>query len=350
MIMKAITVNGPNDITMDNVSIRALKEDEVLIKVAYAGICATDLAIYTGETDFVRKGLITYPCRIGHEWSGVVEAIGKSVTKFKKGDNVVTDNGVSCGECTMCTEGKYFECTNLKSVGTINCWDGCFAEYMIMPQRHTYSISPSLSLKEAALAEPLSISLASVKKYSVDKSTTVAIIGTGAIGLGSAALCSKLGANKIIVIGRTEYKLQKAKECGATHIINSRKENVYKSIYEITNNQGVDFVIETSGGKETVMQSIDIVKAKGTVALAAFYEKTISNFNVDTLVQKQVEVKGVMGEFGLVPAACRILEDGLPVTGIITQCIEFDNVPEYFRKAHETSKERIKVLVKVSNI
>ena len=100
---------------------RPLKKDEVLIRVAWTGICATDLAIYTGESSFVKSGEIKYPCRIGHEWSGIVEEVGENVTKFKKGDRVITDNGVSCGECDNCKCGDRFACTEIMSVGTINC-------------------------------------------------------------------------------------------------------------------------------------------------------------------------------------------------------------------------------------
>ncbi len=349
MKMKAITVRGPENISMDDVDIRELKDNEILIKVAYAGICATDLAIFTGESSFVKKGLITYPCRIGHEWSGVVEKTGKNVTKFKKGDRVITDNGVSCGECDACQKEDYASCNNKRSVGTINCWDGCFAEYMIMPEFHTYHMAPELSLKEAALAEPLSISLGALRKCTISNNT-VAIIGTGAIGLGCAALADKMGAKNIVVIGRTPFKLERAKECGAHYVINARTEDVCKRIFEITDGIGVDVVIETSGGKETVMQSLDIVKRKGTVILAAFYEKAINDLLIDTLVGKEVTVKGVMGEMGLVPAACRELEKGLRVSGMITHCIDFNDVPEFFRHCRETSGDRIKAIVRITDM
>ena len=339
--MRAIVVKGPHNIQMEEVDIRPLKDGEILIKVVYAGICATDLAIYTSETSFVEKGLITYPCRIGHEWSGIVEALGKDVKDFKKGDRVITDNGVSCGECIECQKGNYGLCPNTMSVGTINCWDGCFADYMIMPDRHTYHIADSLSLKEAVLSEPLSISLASLKKCNITKDTKLAIIGTGSIGLGTVALASFLGAGKITVIGRTDFKLEKAKECGANYIINSKREDLAKDL-------DFDYVIETSGNPETVMQAIDIVKKRGSVILAGFYERPLDSFNIDTLVEKEVILKGVMGEYGLVPEVAKYLEKGLKVSSIITHCIDFDETCDFFRNQKSSAKERIKALVKIN--
>ena len=323
--MKAITVYGPGDMRIEDVPLRPLKKDEVLVRVAWTGICATDLSIYTGESSFIKSG---------HEWSGIVEEVGESVTKFKKGDRVITDNGVSCGECDNCRCGDRFACTEIMSVGTINCWDGCYAEYMYMPECHTYPLADSVSLEEAALAEPLSIALGAVKKYEIRPETTVAVIGTGSIALGAAALASVKGAKQVVVIG-------------ATHIINSTRENAQERLREITGGKGADFVIEASGGPTTVEDAMRLAVRRGTVALLAFYERTLDAFPIDTLVSKELTVKGVMGGFGLVPEAAEYLAKGLPVEGMVTHRIEFSEVPAFFARAAETGGERIKALVRI---
>lgn len=105
--MKAIIVNEPCDIRMVDVKKPQTGSNDVLIKVAYSGICGTDLAILGGDMSFVRDGLIKYPVRIGHEWSGIVEEFGEDVKGFKKGDRVVADNAVSCGQCGQCENGSY---------------------------------------------------------------------------------------------------------------------------------------------------------------------------------------------------------------------------------------------------
>ena len=97
--MKALIIEDMNKAVIRDVPVRELEPDEILCRVSYCGICGTDIAIYTGETNFVRDGLIKYPVRIGHEWSGVVAATGNAVTKFKPGDRVVSDNGITCRKC-----------------------------------------------------------------------------------------------------------------------------------------------------------------------------------------------------------------------------------------------------------
>ena len=196
--MKALVAEGPHKAAFRDVELRPIKDNELLIKVKRAGICATDNAIYTGDCMFVRDGSIVYPCRFGHEWSGVVEKVGKDVTDFKAGDRVICDNGVSCGECDACKEGRYDDCVNVKSVGTVNCWDGCFAEYMIMPVYHVYHIADSMSFDAAALLEPISIAYEAFKRTKLTKDSTVVITGTGAIAMGAVALAKYYGAGQIV--------------------------------------------------------------------------------------------------------------------------------------------------------
>ena len=108
--MKALVVESPRHAVFKDIPTPVPQGHEVLAKVVRAGICGTDNAIYTGDCSFVRDGLIKYPVRFGHEWSGVVEAVGSEVTDFKKGDRIVSDNGVSCGKCPACLEKRYGDC------------------------------------------------------------------------------------------------------------------------------------------------------------------------------------------------------------------------------------------------
>ena len=126
--MRAFQIDGPGVVSEISVPVPEIAEDEVLIRIAYSGICATDYEILGGEMALIREGKIRYPVRFGHEWSGTVEKVGGKVTKFKPGDHVLSDSGISCGKCPVCKEGRYFSCKNKRSVGTVNCWDGSFAE------------------------------------------------------------------------------------------------------------------------------------------------------------------------------------------------------------------------------
>ena len=127
--MKALIALEPNNTQYVEVEKPKAEKDMVVVKVSKAGICATDFSIYTGECSFVKDGSIKYPVRFGHEWVGIVESVGSDVKNLKPGDTVVSDSGITCGVCDACKKGDYVNCPEIKSLGTVNTWDGCFAEY-----------------------------------------------------------------------------------------------------------------------------------------------------------------------------------------------------------------------------
>ncbi len=346
--MKAIVVETAHSIAIQEVTMRPIGEKEVLIRVIWAGICATDLAIYSGDCRFAQPGGIRYPCRIGHEWSGIVEQVGEKVTRFQKGDRVIADNTVSCGVCSFCRRGEYDKCEHTRCVGTIRCWDGCFAEYMYMPEHHVYLVPTGLSLEDAALAEPASIGLGAVEKFPIGPRSQVAVLGTGAIALSAAACARQMGAERVIVIGRNDCKLQIALECGATDILSCEKQDPVSEVLRLTGGAGADFVIEASGAAEHVLTSMRAVRQRGTIALVAFYEQDIERFDADYLVSKELRIVGIMGEIGLPAKAADYIAHGLRIKPAVTRRIAFEEIPDYFRQAKDFRKQDIKVLVKMS--
>ena len=148
--MKALIAKEPGVVEFIEVDKPKCGPRDVISKVSYAGICATDIALITGKTMFVESGLAKYPIRIGHEWSGIVREVGEEIHHVKVGDHVVADDGVPCFNCPDCYVGNFTQCQNSRSVGTINCYDGCFAEYMKMPGALVYKLSDGVDMQSAA--------------------------------------------------------------------------------------------------------------------------------------------------------------------------------------------------------
>ena len=344
MNMQVFLVEEPYKARIIEIPPRPLKKDEVLVKVACAGICGTDLSIYTGETDFVRQGLVQYPARIGHEWSGIVSETGTDVLNFKKGDRVIGDNGVSCGQCDACLRGDYDSCPDVKSVGTINCWDGCFAEYIIMPARHLFRLPDLLSFEEAALIEPATISYIALKKNDL-AGKTVVIIGTGPIGMAALPIARHLGAKNVVMIGRTSSKLDIALKMGATHVIRSTIENVDDRISKITCGKGAEIILEASGDLSAIRQSMDIVSRSGFIYLLAFYEKAFSGVEIDKFSIKEASLAGVIGKFGIAGELMHMICDAkIDLLPMVTSHIRFDEIQQVLENARQM-KDRIKILV-----
>lgn len=346
--MKALVISGPGEARMIETEIPCTSPDHVLVKVAFSGICGTDLAIFSGDMSLIRDGLIKYPVRIGHEWSGVVEKVGNKVVDFKPGDRVVSDSGVSCGECRHCLMKDYKSCENTRSLGTVNCWDGSFAEYIIIPERHLFKLSDNISLEEGVLIEPATIALAGLKKCNINKESTVLIIGTGAIGLSAIPLAKEMGAGRVIVSGRKTYKLDVAKLMGADVIVNSTREDLNAVVLKETNGKGADAIIETSGNISVINQSVDALRYEGIIALIGFYETNLHDFNIDKFVMKCAQMKGVLGEFGSPQEVINMRKSGkFSFLPLITHRFDFDDVIDAIKTAEEKNDTKIKMLVKI---
>lgn len=322
------------------------KANEVLIKIHYCGVCGTDQDLFSGDCSFTQNGQVTYPVRLGHEWSGVVEAVGSDVTRFKPGDRVVGDNAVCCGECEACLKGDFGHCRNTRNVGTINpIYDGAFAEYFILPDYHVYKIPDTLPLKEAALCEPLSVARGATKKMDITPESTVVVIGTGCIGLSAAVLAKCAGAGQVFLLGKNNEKLRSAERLGVI-TVNVKECDPVALILSKTGGKGADFVIECSGAEGTLTQAISVAMRKGKIALIGFYEKKEKEIDIDKIVTNELSIIGIMGEYGNIGEVLTVLEEHKPsLLPLITDELPFEEcAPAFMRKNYPNA---IKTMIRI---
>ena len=346
--MKALSVMAPKRLEVADVPVPDTGPDGVLIRVHYAGVCGTDLAIYTGEMKLVKEGQIKYPVRIGHEWSGIVEKVGPAVTQFKPGDRVVSETGVACGICEACLVKDYNSCKDGRSVGTVKCWDGAFAEFIMIPERHVCKIPDDMSLEYSVLAEPGSIVMAGLVRYYI-KGKDILVVGTGVIGLLSVVFAKTLGAGKIYVAGRKASKLDVAKTIGADEVVNSTEQDLTKEIMRLTDGRGVDLVWEASGNPDVINDCIMCTAKNGDIALLGFYEEDVPSFDVDRIVTKSITMKGILGMLGLLEQTVNLLSINKKLLApLLTHTFPFEDVIRVFETADDKADTKIKMLIKIA--
>ena len=344
--MKALTVYGPYDARIEDVPKPEATGDMVVIKVKRTGVCATDTSIYTGECSFIRNGSITPPCRIGHEWSGIVEAVGPEVKNFRPGDRVFSECFVTCGKCDFCLKGDYMKCPGKRSIGTIRCWPGSYAEYMQVPERHLYHLPDELTYDEGALIEPAAVAYGAFKGVTLTENDTAVIYGTGAIGMISAWLAKYYGAGKVVMVGRNDDKLAIALKIGADVIINNKKEDAVAKIREMTGGYGVSLVVETSGSEQALHDSAKMLGKLGRLSIVSFYEKDISSFAIDALVLGCNTIVGVANFLGHASAVCKVMCDNpVKLDPIITHHVRFEDCLDVFEHEEKYRNEKIKIMV-----
>ena len=348
MEMKAARLYGANDLRIMQIPVPELKGNEVRIAVKYCGICATDHSIYSGESSFIEAGLIRYPMTLGHEYSGVIDAVGCDVTRFKVGDRVVADTGVSCGVCDVCREGDYLNCEHMQAVGTINAIDGGYAQYTVMPERHVFSLPDNISFQEGALVEPIATGLNSVKKGDIKIGDDVLVIGTGPIGLGAVPFVKYSGAKNVILAGRKDFKLDVGKKLGADITINTTKEDLYSRIMEITDGKGPNVIIESSGNADMLILSTKMIAMSGRISVVAFYEQPINNLDIDLAVIKDVQIISVMGSPNMGQVVLKMMATKkIDFSPMITGVYPLDDVKSVLDDYKNDTEKKIKRLLEI---
>lgn len=257
--MKAAVLEKPNQLSVKQVPVPEIDENEVLIKVKYTGICGTDWSIYTGKYSADKLPLIP-----GHEFSGVIVQLGKNAKKLEVGDAVTADINMSCGTCFYCRKGNKLMCPEFSQLGIHT--NGAFAEYVKAPWELVHKLPENMDMLQGAFIEPTSCIIHSSKAMNVQIGSSVAIIGAR-LGLLHAAVARLCGAAPIIIIGQSPRRLEIAKTMGADHVISVEKvKDPVAAIKELTAGRGADYVIESVGTSHTYEQALQMVRPGGTVA------------------------------------------------------------------------------------
>ena len=292
--------------------------------------------------------MVRYPVRIGHEWSGVIEAVGSDVVGLKPGDKVVGDDCVPCGDCTFCLSGDYQLCPYGRAVGTVrDTWPGSFAEYILMPSRLVFKLEDHIDLQEAALIEPAGIAFTGLKKGEINIGDVVVIVGTGAIGLTAVGLAKTFGASKVILVGRRNSKLEIGKKMGADIVVNAASEDVEAVVKSHTDmGLGANVVLETSGNVDALRQCFSYIRMGGKLPVLGFYEQMLNGFNIDLVVLSYIDIKGVAGTANAFPPIIKMMNQNLiRFKPLISGVYPVEEYQKAFEKVKENDDQRIRILI-----
>ena len=257
--MKAAVFEEPGKIAIKYVPVPTIGDDDVLIKVKYTGICGTDWSIYTGKYSSEKLPLIA-----GHEFSGVIEAVGVNTIGLKAGDRVTADINKSCGHCYFCRRGQKLLCSEFEQLG-IHI-DGSYAEFVKAPWTQVHKLPDRMNFLEGAFVEPVSCVIHNSKAMNPELGSSMAIIGAG-LGILHASLARSNGSAPVIVLGHHEKRLAIAKEMGADIVIDTEKvADPVAEVLKLTSGRGADYVVESVGKVETYEQAFRMVRGGGTVS------------------------------------------------------------------------------------
>jgi len=273
--------------------------DEVLIRVMAAGICGSDVHGLDGST-----GRRNPPLIMGHEASGVIAEIGKDVKKWKPGDRVTFDSTIYPLDDWYTRKGMYNLSDNRMVLGVSPKEyrrHGAFAEYVNVPQHILYRLPDEVSFTQAAMVEPVAVAAHAVELSPPSLNDSVAVIGSGMIGLFIIQVLRSKGCGKIFAVDKDPLKLKMASELGADYALDPSKVNIRNEIIALTSGRGADNIYEAVGIEATVETAIDSVRKGGTVTLVGNLSPLIK-LPLQAVVTRQIKMQGSCAICGEYPA------------------------------------------------
>lgn len=335
--MKAIVCHAPADLRLDTLDAEELGPHQLAVRVAYGGICGSDLHYFRhGGFGSVR---IKEPMALGHEVSGIVSAVGRDVKTFVAGQRIAISPSRPCGQCHFCHKGQQNHCLDMRFYGSAMRFphvQGAFRESLVIDASQAYGLSDSLSLSEAALAEPLSVGLHAIQRAGSVFGKQVLVTGCGPIGVLLVAGLRRAGAARIVATDIADKPLACARAMGADETINLITHP--EGLARFALNKGTfEVMFEASGNDKALSSGLDVVTPRGViVSIGLGGDATLA---LNQIVSKELELRGTFRFHEEFAVAVRFLNEGL-INGkpVISHVIDFDQAVHAFELASDKSQ------------
>jgi threonine dehydrogenase-like Zn-dependent dehydrogenase len=251
--VKAVVIERPHEVVYGEVETPTCGPGDVLVRSRFAGLCRTDVEVLEGELD---RRWVRYPCIPGHEWSGVVEAVGEGVTGLEPGDHVVCEGFCYCGTCRRCRAGDTHLCETYDQLGFTR--GGGYGELVVAPRRVAHRLPEGVELDAAVLVEPASVVLQGLVRAQPKAGETIGVIGVGTLGALALVLARLFAPGAIVAYGIREAELDLARRLGAD-------ETIDLATGAAANEGELDLVVETAGAVAAIELATRLPRMGGRV-------------------------------------------------------------------------------------
>lgn len=345
--MKVAVMNGIGKIGFEEREIPKVKDNEVLVKLDYVGICGSDLHYY--ETGAIGDYVVEPPFVLGHEPGGVVVEAGKNVTHLKAGDRVALEPGKTCGHCEFCKTGRYNLCPDVVFFATPPV-DGVFQEYVAHEADLCFKLPDNVSTLEGALIEPLAVGFHAAMQGNAHAGQTAVVMGAGCIGLVSMMALKAMGVSKVYVVDIMQKRLDKALELGADGVINGAEKDAVQEVMRLTDNKGCDLAIETAGTQITTVQTIHMTKKGSTIVLVGYSKSGEMTLPMSLALDKELTFKTVFRYRHIYPMAIEAVASGkVNLKGIVTDIFSLEEAQKAMDYSVNNKADVVKAVIKIAD-
>lgn len=325
--MKSVVIEKPGVMVFKDSPIPEIPEGFVRVKVKAAAVCATDLEVIDGNIP------ANYPLIPGHEWSGIVEAVGEGVDSSWIGERVVGSNDVVCLKCEACRKGEWRYCKSFEEIGFKR--NGAYSEYIVVPAYGLCHLPENISFSHAALCEPVGVALGTMKKSHAKLGDTCMIMGAGSIGLSTLAVAKAMGLSKIVVCATTRGRLELAEKMGAYATIATKEQDLMEEMKKL-HPEGTDVIIDATGIEECIQNCLKLCKKGGTVVLAGYGRGKIMNIRIDDIHINNLHLIGAGNNWNMHQKAVDLMASGvINMEPLITEELkleDFETAIDHARK------------------
>jgi L-iditol 2-dehydrogenase len=341
--MKALVLKDYRRLSIEEVPTPTLGPGDVLVRVRACGICGSDVHGFDGSTGRRRPPII-----MGHEAAGEVAETGMAVTGWKTGDRVTMDSTISCGLCWHCRRGESNLCDERRVLG-VSCEDyrrdGAFAEFVAVPERILHRLPDGLAFEPSAMVEAVSVAVHAVRNARLEKGSSVAVVGSGMIGLLVIQVLKNAGCRPVIAIDLDDSRLELARRLGATAGINSGSVPPAAAVRQLTGGRGADAVFEVVGLSSTFGTALECVRKAGRVILVGNLHANVE-MPLQAVVTREISLVGSCASAGEYPESLELIASGkVDVASFISATPPLEEGPAWFERLYAGEKGLMKVLL-----
>ena len=283
--MRAAVLQAPRKLEVVERSMPQPGPGEARVRMASTAVCHTDLEIYTGKHPGVH-----YPIVMGHESTGVIDAVGDGVAGLKSGEHVLINPIIACGHCEECLRGASNLCSNAGLFGREV--DGSLTQYVTLPSRYLHVLPPNLPFAQATIIETLATVRHAQRRAGLVPGESVVVLGEGTTGLLHTRLAVLTGAAPVIAVSRTRWKLDMAARMGAHHLVETSVEKAVDEVRQLTAGKGAHLVIETAGAAASLKSGVDMLRPGGRLCSFAVSQEPVAGFTTFPLYFKEASIIG----------------------------------------------------------
>jgi threonine dehydrogenase-like Zn-dependent dehydrogenase len=315
-------------------------EGEALVRIAATAVCHTDLDMYTGGPKNLR-----YPIVLGHESTGVVEALGSAAPGLEPGTPVIINPVITCGRCDCCERGWEHLCRNAGLFGREV--EGSLCDYVRIPTRYLYALPAALPLAAATLIETLATVRHAQVRARLQPGESVVVFGQGATGLLHTRLAVLSGCNPVIAVSRSRWKLDRAMAMGAHDAVMAAVEEAAAEVIRLTHGLGADVVIDTAGGAGTLKAGIDMLRPGGRLCTFSLSHEPVSGVSAFPLYYKEASIIGSRALTSVdIEASIPLVANGdIDVSGFVSTVYPLQQAPAAFEEYERNPNGYLRIVI-----